>query len=262
MRLRSTAFSVALLLSVTLPAAHAAQDKRHDDLPERDEKRMTVELAPGATVEILDISGSVDVRTGASGPARIEIVRSARTREDLERRHIDVEQTAGGLLVRGRQERMGMGWGNHEVRQRVTLEVPSDVSLRVSDISGRVSAGDLNGSLQVSDVSGQVKVGRVGGACTVRDVSGGVEVTVTHVADAGVRVNDVSGSVDVYFAGDVNANLTVRDVSGKVSVDLPGAKIQGKIDPDNYSATLGAGGPPVEVMDVSGRVRLAPAGER
>jgi hypothetical protein len=251
----SIAFSLAVLLASPIPAA--AQDKWHDDLPERDEQTMSVELSPGATVEVTDISGSVDIETAASGPAQVTIVRSARKREDLERRQIEVQHSPSRLLVRSKPER-NLGWNNTEVRQRVTLKVPRDVNLTVRDISGRVVSADVTGAVDVSDVSGRVKLGQVGDSCVISDVSGGVTVTVTNLGDGGVRVTDVSGSVDVFFAGSVNANLSVSDVSGRVSVDLPGVTVQGKIDPDNYKGTIGSGGPPVTISDVSGRVRLAP----
>jgi hypothetical protein len=249
---------LAILLLVASPASPAAQHKWHDDLPERDEQNMSVELSPGATVQIIDISGSVDIETTSGGPAQVSIVRSARNREDLAHRQMEVQHSSSHLTIRSKPERTHF-WGSHEVRQRVTVKVSRDINLVVQDVSGSVASTDITGSANISDISGRVKLGQVGDSCVVRDISGGVDLTISRLGDNGVHVSDVSGSVDVFFVGAVNANVSVRDVSGRVSVDLPGFTIQGRIDPDNDRGTLGSGGPKVDVFDVSGRVRLAPA---
>jgi hypothetical protein len=254
----SIVLSLAALLLAATPAATATQKKWHDDLPEREEQNLSFELSSGATVEVTDISGSVDIETTSGGAAQVTIVRSARNREDLKHRQIEVQHSPSRLLVRSKPEN-GNWWGDREIRQHISLKVPRDVSLTVRDVSGHVVSTDVTGAVDVSDVSGRVSLGRVGSGCVVRDISGGVEMTVTDLDETGVRVSDVSGSVEIRFAGTVNASVTVRDVSGRVSVDLPGFTIQGKIDPDNYRGTVGSGGPTVEVSDVSGRVRLAPA---
>lgn len=249
---------VAVVLSG--PAALAGSDKRSEDLPERDEQHLSAELTSGATVEVMDISGTVDIQTTSGGPAQIDVVRSARNRKDLERLQVEVQSTPTHLLVRTKPGRNNSGWGDHEVRQHISLTVPRDVNVKISDISGNVDATEIAGSADVSDVSGTVTFGLVGEACTVSDVSGGVEMTVGRLGERGVRVSDVSGWVKLYFAGTIDANLHVSDVSGNVSVDLPNVAVQGRMNRDEYRATIGAGGPPVDVTDVSGEVRLAPSG--
>lgn len=259
-RLSSVLSLISLLAVLVGPAtAAAAEDKR--DLPERDEQHLTAELSPGATVEISDISGNVDIETTSGGTAQIDVVRSAHNRKDLERGQIEVQSTSDRLLVRTKPGRDNWGWGNHEIRQRITLRVPRDVNLKISDISGNVDAGDIAGSAHVSDISGNVKLAQVGSSCTVTDISGGVQVTISQLGDAGVHVSDVSGWVKMLFVSAVNANLHVSDVSGDVDVDLPDLSVVGKMNRDDYRATLGSGGAPIEVSDVSGQVKLAPAGQ-
>lgn len=247
---------VALLLLACLCGPAAARADQND-LPERDEVNESFALQPGASITITDISGSVDIETTAGSQAEVHIVRSARSRADLEHGRIDVVHTATSLEVRSAREK-GTHWGwNREVRQRVLLRLPRRIDLAANDISGRLTVGDIDGSLHVNDISGSVTVGSVSSTCEVFDVSGRVSFSVTRLGESGIRVNDVSGSVTIGLPDSIDAALSVTDISGGVSVDIANVKIQGKLDSDNYHATIGAGGPPITIYDISGSVRLS-----
>ncbi len=85
-------------------------------------------------------------------------------------------------------------------------------------------------------------------------------MTIARLGEAGVHVSDVSGWVKMLFVSSVNASLHVSDVSGDVDVDLPDLAVVGKMNRDDYRATIGSGGAPIEVSDISGQVKLGPAG--
>src|SRR5207253_9577681 len=71
----------------------------------RDEIRKSFELQPGARLEIEGINGAVAIQTSDTKTAEVYILRTANNSDALSRREIIVEQTADGLLVRGRQAR-------------------------------------------------------------------------------------------------------------------------------------------------------------
>ena len=248
---------LGFLLAVMIGAPAALANDEDFDLPEKEESRQTYTLQSGATVRLLDISGSAEVITTASGnDAEVHIVRSARKRADLEHHKISVNHTPNSLEVRSSNEGW-KGWGNHEVRQRITLKVPRSVSLEIRDISGKVVAGVVDGSLTVADVSGKVIVQGADGDCSVTDVSGKVSVNLLHLGSSGLRIADVSGVVDLGLPNGVNADISVRDVSGRVSTDVDGLSIRSKGDGDEFDGALGSGGPAISITDVSGRVRLS-----
>ena len=67
----------------------AQRDKERDDsgwdnLPEKEEINQTYQLAPGARVDVSGINGRVEVETSNSNTAEVHIIRSARTKEDLQ----------------------------------------------------------------------------------------------------------------------------------------------------------------------------------
>ncbi|HXQ34121.1 MAG TPA: hypothetical protein VN843_08920, partial [Anaerolineales bacterium] len=97
------------------PAAITTETAQRRDFNERDEINQTYQLAPGATVEVSSIRGPVEIISGDTATAEVKIIRSARTRADLEYHKIEVEQTGSGLVVRGVQE--------PEQRQRENIQV-------------------------------------------------------------------------------------------------------------------------------------------
>src|SRR5688572_14617894 len=59
-----------------------------DDFQEKDEFRQSYQLSSGARVEVRGINGAVDIETSPGSTAEVNIIRSARNREDLEYRKI------------------------------------------------------------------------------------------------------------------------------------------------------------------------------
>src|SRR5262245_354593 len=136
MRNRLGIYLVALVWLTTALASASAQKRDHirdrddSDLPERDEINQSIQLSAGARVEVKGINGTVDIETGESSTAEVHIIRSARTREELNFRKVFVEHTGSSLVVRGDNEKQN--WRDHEraeVRQRVMLTLPRRVDL-------------------------------------------------------------------------------------------------------------------------------------
>ena len=100
-----TALLTSVMMLATCGAPRAlTTETQNRDFKERDEFNQTYQLAAGARVEVSSIRGSVKI-TNADGPtAEVRIIRSARTRADLEYHKIEVEQTGNSLVVRGVQE--------------------------------------------------------------------------------------------------------------------------------------------------------------
>ena len=90
----------ALLTSVMMLVAcagpKAALTTQRSDFQERDEFNQTYQLAPGARVEVSSIRGSVKIMNADTATAEVQIIRTARTRADLEYHKIEVSTGAGG----------------------------------------------------------------------------------------------------------------------------------------------------------------------
>src|SRR5262249_38836901 len=160
----------------------------------------TYQLAAGARVEVRGINGAVDIETANGATAEVHIVRSARTRDDLNYHKIIIEQTGGGLIVRGENERDN---GNHQGRHRVTLKLPRQLDLGVHGVNGRVTVGAVDGPVQLSGINGAVEVGQAVGYANISGINGRVKVNIVRLSERGINVNGINGGVEIQFAEDL-----------------------------------------------------------
>ena len=281
-----------MMLSCGASGSASAGTASVNNLPERDEINRTFQLAPGARVEVSEIRGPVEITNTDGSTAEVQIVRTARSRADLDYHKIEVQQTANGLVVRGEEETEESRRKNIQVNHRVTLKLPRRISLSVKSVSGSVRSGDvegessifsisgpvtlgnigggfqansISGDLQtgniggeahVNSVSGMVRLGDVNGVLEVTSVSGNLRATLASLSNRGIQIKSVSGSIDLAFKGDVNADFNAESISGQVIFDVPNVNRDSETKSPNVRARIGAGGIPISIFSVSGNIRL------
>ena len=288
----------ALLTSVMMLACGApragltAESAQRRDFQEREEINKTYQLAPGARVDVSSIRGPVEIVNADGTTAEVQIIRSARTRADLEYHKIEVEQTGNGLVVRGVQEPEDRQRENVQVDHHVMLKLPRRIDLSVKSVSGSIKVGDVDGQthvssisgsanignvggkLQVSSISGSLEIGNVGadarvnsisgnlglgqvnGSLDVSSVSGGLNATLVSLSPQGIHIRSVSGSIELGFKSEVNADFKADSISGQVHFDMPNVTRDTEEKSHNVRARIGAGGTPISITSVSGNIRL------
>lgn len=230
-----------------------------NDLPEKEEFHQSYQLSAGARVDVKGINGSADIETYAGNVAEVTIVRSARSREDLESHKVVVEQTGSGLVVRGEKENSILS-RNRQVRQRVMLKVPRQIELGVSGINGKVGVGEIDGPVNLSGINGAVAVAQAQGYSDISGINGRVKITISQLGERGIHVSGVNGGVELFFAEELNADLDVTGINGSVNTDVANVTVFGKLDRQNFHAKIGSGGSPIKVTGINGHVKLSRAG--
>ncbi len=241
---------------------HKGEHTSYDDseFTEKDEVRQSYQLTPGATVRVAGINGAVDIETTSGSTAEVHIIRSARSRADLEFRKVIIEHTGSSLVVRGEneQERRYDHSRNPQVRQRVMLRLPRQIDLTASGINGRTIVGEVDGPVKVSGINGRVEVAQAVGYSELSGINGAVIVTISQLGERGIRVSGINGAVELRFSDALNADLRVTGINGSVNADMPNVVVQGTVSRNNFNARIGAGGSPINVSGVNGRVSLTP----
>lgn len=281
--------SMTMLACIALQAEFRTATAQNRDFRELDEINQTFQLAAGARVEVSSIRGSVKIATADTATAEVHIIRSARTRADLEYHKIEVEQFGNSLVVRGVDE----GSRNIQVDHQVVLKLPRRIDLSINSISGPIKIGDVDGEARVNSISGSgsignvggklhvssisgsldignvgaetrvnsisgsLKLGQVNGPLDVSSVSGGVSATLVSLSPEGISIKSVSGSVEIAFKSDVNADFTAEHVSGEVYLNVPNVIRESEERSSNVRARIGVGGTPITISSVSGNIRLS-----
>ena len=180
------------------------------------------QLEAGAQVDVSNIRGPVQVDTVAGDTVHIEVVRSARKREELSQSSFIIERTPNGLVIRNQRQMLkadGKQSGNR-IRERVKLTLPRNVNLKLSGINGDLRVGELEGQIQVNGINGVVNIMSVN---TILEISviGNVSATVKRVDSRGMSVKAIVGSVELGFSEGVNADLKVHTATGGVISKYP-----------------------------------------
>jgi len=282
-----------IMLACGAPRAGSTTDTAHrDDFQERDEFNQTYELPPGARVEVSSIRGPVEIVNADTAKAEVQIIRTARTRADLEYHKIEVELVGNSLVVRGVQEPEQRRRENIRVNHKVLLKLPRQIDLSVKSVSGWLKVGDVDGQTHVSSISGSARIGNVGGklqvssvsgsldagnvgadarvnsisgnvrlgqvngSLEVNSVSGAMNAALINLSPQGIHIRSVSGSVEIAFKSEVNADFSAEHVSGEVYLDVPNVTRDTQEKSPNVRARIGAGGTPITISSVSGNIRL------
>jgi DUF4097 and DUF4098 domain-containing protein YvlB len=227
-----------------------------------DETRKTFDLKPGARIDIQGINGRVDIQTSDTKTAEIFVRRTADNPSSLRRREMIIEQTSDGIIVRSRQNHVGL-WDHlfgKDPKEEVTIKAPRQIALSLRGVNGRINAMDIDGSVEVRGVNGRVELGQATESVEISGVNGDISVGLTKLGGRGVRVSGVNGGIEFKLANSVNADLTARGMNGSVRSEIPEVTVDKDQFGGHYSARIGNGGAPIDISGVNGNVRLTRAG--
>lgn len=226
-----------------------------------DETRKTFDLKAGATIRVEGINGRVDIQTAAdTKTTEVFVKRTGDNPSSLRRRDITIEQTSEGLLVRSRQNHVGL-WDHlfgKDPKEEVTIKAPRDIALTLKSINGHVNSGDITGALEVRGVNGRVETGTAGEA-EVAGVNGSVSVGLKQLGEHGARFSGINGGVEIRLSVGLNADLRAKGMNGRVVSEVSDVTVERENAWSNYSSQIGKGGPLIEISGINGNVRLTRA---
>lgn len=222
----------------------------------REEIRKSFELVAGARVEVSGINGWVKIETSDRKTADVYIERLGESQEALNRRKITIENTAGGLTIRGEKgdsSFLSRVFGSSP-QEHVTLLLPRQVSLVTNGVNGSVTSAAIDGSLEVNGVNGKVDVAQASGSAEISGINGNVFVGLAKIGK-GVDISGINGNIELRLGEDVNATLEARGMNGHVTSDLPNVVVD-KSSHGSYSAQIGNGGGSISASGINGNIRL------
>ncbi|MGI8497578.1 MAG: DUF4097 family beta strand repeat-containing protein [Gemmatimonadaceae bacterium] len=233
-------------------------------LPAQDETRKSTDstfnwsgtMAPGSTLRIHDVTGSIDVIPAGGGTAEVHGERRSNWRGKSDDITFQVIKDGNDVVVcafytdNGRCDAHGIrsehdGWRDHHASARLSVKLPNGVHLHAASGNGDVSVRDAGADVEVASGNGRVTVGGAKGE--VRASSGNGDITIDRVTgrvsartgNGQVRVSTTSGpvsaasgngSIDVRMDGIQGSDdMDFRTGNGRITVELP-ASFSGEID--------------------------------
>jgi DUF4097 and DUF4098 domain-containing protein YvlB len=246
-------------LAVLLPVAGDAADEKFE---------WRGAVAPGQTLEIKGINGPI--RAELANGAEIEVqARKTARRSDSSSVRIDVVPHGGGVTIcsvypnaddrpnecrPGREGRMNNR--DNDVNVEYLVKVPAGVRLAANTVNGGIDAIDLRSEVTAQTVNGGIKVSTTELA-QAKTVNGSIEATFGRpFLTAPLNFESVNGSIHLKIPATTNADVTASTLSGGIAADFP-LQIEDREDkPQRASGRIGAGGQPLTLKTVNGRVML------
>jgi hypothetical protein len=225
----------------------------------RDEVRKSFVLQPGARLEVEGINGKVEIQTSDTKTAEVYLLRTAKDSESLSRREVTIEQTASGLVVRGKETRHAGIWEHlfgSNPKEELTIRAPRQIALALKGINGRVTTGDIDGTIEAKGINGNVELGQASESAEINGINGRVVVSLKQLGERGARLNGINGGIELRLANGLNADLTARGMNGSVRSEIPDVTVDKEEYGHGYSAHIGSGGAPITLAGINGNVRL------
>ncbi|MDX2040206.1 MAG: DUF4097 family beta strand repeat-containing protein [Acidobacteriota bacterium] len=240
----------------------ATEDK--DDLPEKEEIRRKFKLNPESAISVYNIIGSLTVETADTDTAELLIVRSAKTREDLQNyRKVKIEQEGKRLHIGIENDRKSLFSAIGTVppgRQRIVMKIPRNVDFDTYGVNGPVTLGETLGRIEMRNLNGTFKVSRVAGHFELGNVNGPIEATFAPLTGKSIEISDVNGNIELRFEGEVNAELNAWGINGQLNTDLPGVQARDEEQSrGRLKARIGSGGAQIRINGINGNVNLLKA---
>ncbi len=280
------------LLGALGPEAVSAKGRDDDDryLSSRDEERIqksfTLPAAGQKSLEIDNVSGSIEVVADTTDKVELTVARTnqAESKEKLERAKkevtLDITQDGGAvkLYVNGpfrcqcddcRHSRDDEGY---RVKMDFKVHVPrdGDIDIKVKTVNeGGVVVKNTSGSFLVRNVNGDIEMDNVAGSGTARTVNGPVIVSFRQNPRENSEFKTVNGNVELRFTHDLSADFRFKTFNGGIYSDFPvttlplhaiqaehkGGKVVYRADRFT-AARVNAGGPEIQIENLNGDIRI------
>jgi DUF4097 and DUF4098 domain-containing protein YvlB len=164
----------------------------------------TIDAASDGHVDIINISGSIDVYGWSKN--RVEVTGELGNRVE----ELILERDGDKILVKVKVPRNN----SNNISSDLTVRVPEDSSIDVSTVSADITSKDIKGEQVLHTVSGDLIAEPVEDDISAQTVSGDIDI-LGDGSDIDVEVNTVSGDITVI---EVSGSIAAEVVSGEILV--------------------------------------------
>ena len=242
---------LALLLNATV--ARAA-----DKAAFTEEFHQTYPLTVTGRVELENINGSVHISVWDRNEVKVDAVKGAQTREELQKAEIQVHPRADSISISTKYPDRGSDnyVRNNPAWVEYTLTVPRTARLDEIQL--------INGSLDVTGVAGEVHAECINGKLTARGlanvaklstVNGELDARFEQLPAGGIELTSVNGKVDLTLPSDVKARIEAETVHGHIGNDF-GLHSDDQFVGHALRGQLGVGGAQIHLNNVNGEIEV------
>ena len=259
--MRDTTSAAAALLVLTVGAVGGGCGLELSDRAEaRDEWKQQYDVRAGATLEIRNSNGSINVRTGDGSKVDVRAVRIVRAPSDeaakaaLADFRIEESSTPDRIVLNAASQNAGFTIGlSRSAEFEVTI--PRDVHVVLQTTNGDITASQLTGGFRATGTNGRITADGLAGPVDVELTNGRLQLDLATVHEGGVTAETTNGLISLTMPSEAKARLAVRTTNG--GVDASGLDLAvTQQTRQRLDATVGGGGPTIRLETTNGAIRV------
>jgi hypothetical protein len=211
-------------------------------------------MAQSPRIEIRGVTGPIVISSGQTRMANIMVIRKTGTRRQLDCFQARIDPRPDVISISYEQFSDRPGCGSVDSRQAITLEVPSDAFLELSNIY--YSTVKITGPVQAitaENIGGHVSIAAAG-TVTLRNLGNGVSIGLGAASTGSVTIESVFGDVALDVAGRRDVEISASSLVGEIR-SVPSDFVRLKTD-EGYLLKSRTGGTSISLKRIDGDIVL------
>jgi len=221
----------------------------------------TYPLSGNGRVSVSNINGSITIETWDAEQVKIEVVKTADTKERLNDAEVKIESDRDSFEVRTEYGKLKNRDGWNRTTKLVVdyrLTVPRNAVLdEIETVNGSINVTDAYNVTKAKAVNGQVRGTGLRGTAELSTVNGQVIADFDQIDGTGtIELNTVNGQVNLTLPSDVNATVKADTVNGKIANEFGLPVRKGKYIGRDLYGRIGSGQTNIKLNSINGELSI------
>ncbi|HKV78292.1 MAG TPA: DUF4097 family beta strand repeat-containing protein [Candidatus Sulfotelmatobacter sp.] len=226
-----------------------------------EEFHQTYAITSDGRVELDNINGPVHISSWDRNEVKVDAVKYADTKEQLDEAKIEIDSGKDYLSIRTKypDHNNNWNWGSHNNPASVeyTLTVPRTANLdEIKLINGALDLTGITGEVRASCINGRLEAHDLSGRAKLSTINGRLDARFAQLSGQDVELNSVNGSLELTIPSDSNAEVDASTVSGGISNEFGLRVNHHRFVGHDLRGELGKGGSHIRLSDVNGRIEI------
>ena len=230
------------------------------------------EVTPGGTVNVRNLDGAIAIVPAADGKLSVDavIVNAAPNAVEVKQATVGNKVYFCTMFQPKAGDSCGPGGHRHDVSispfsffshdhpktVRYTLHVPSNVTVDVETVNGKIAAQNIDGNVKATTVNGEIAVSTTKGTINAETVNGSIIASMASLPDSGnVHLESVNGSITTVLPEGIGGSIDLENTNGTITANYPNA-VPDSGDKHHLRIKLDEGSRRVSLETVNGSVNL------
>lgn len=233
----------------------------------REEFHKTYPISDDGRVSLSNINGPVHISTWDRNEVKVDAIKTAGTKEQLDAAHIEVNAGNDHVEIETKYNKHDLNFYNDDSHDNpasveYTLTVPRTVRLDdVKLINGSLDVSGVEGEVRASCINGKLEAENLAGPSHLSTINGLLEARFAALPSSRVELNSVNGELELTIPSDSKANIDASTVSGTIDNDFGLHENKHHYVGRDLRGELGGGGTDIELKNVNGRIDVRHAND-